>query len=120
MFLKLTGRGCQNQATLQNFKRVLREEKIAGKNVCYLKERSFDLLSFEGKCINFGASKQKLRQFEIRRFCDKMRPFCTISASTFWKIHPDIHTHIHVIIHIYIHTHTHTHKHTHTDIHTLT
>ena len=23
-------------------------------------------------------------------FCDKMRPFCTISASTFWKIHQDI------------------------------
>ena len=29
--------------------------------------------------------------FEIRPFCNKMRPFCTISASTFWKIHPDVH-----------------------------
>ena len=27
MFLKLTGRGCQNQATVQSFKRVLREAK---------------------------------------------------------------------------------------------
>ena len=26
----------------------------------------------------------------MRPFCDKMRPFGTISESTFWKIHLDI------------------------------
>ena len=31
-----------------------------------------------------------------------MRSFCTISASTFWKIQPDIHIHIRIHIHIYI------------------
>ena len=47
-------------------------------------------IKFEGKRIVFGASKPKLRRFEIRP-CYKMRPFGSISASTFWKIHPDIH-----------------------------
>ena len=47
------------------------------------------MLSFEGKCIDVGANKPKLRPFEIRAFCDKMRSFCTISASTFWKIQPE-------------------------------
>ena len=47
------------------------------------------MLSFEGKCIDVGANKPKLRRFEIRAFCDKMRSFCTISASTFWKIQPE-------------------------------
>ena len=61
----------------------------------------FDLLSLERKRIDFGANKPKLRRFELRAFCDKMRPSCTISGSTFWKIHPDIHT--------YIYTHTDTH-----------
>ena len=32
----------------------------------------------------------------------KMRPFCTISASTFWKIHPDLRTYIHTYVHTYI------------------
>ena len=64
--------------------------KIARKKFQLLKERSFDLLSFEGKGIDFETIKPKLRRFEIRAFCDEMRPFCTISASTFWKIHPDI------------------------------
>ena len=36
-----------------------------------------------------GANKPKLRRFEIRAFSDKMRFFCTISASTFWKIQPE-------------------------------
>ena len=47
------------------------------------------MLSFEGKRIDVGANKLKLRRFEIRAFCDKMRSFCTISASTFWKIQPE-------------------------------
>ena len=47
------------------------------------------MLSFEGKPIDVGANKPKLRRFEIRAFCDKMRSFCTVSASTFWKIQPE-------------------------------
>ena len=47
------------------------------------------MLSFEGKRIDVGANKPKLRPFEIRAFCDKMRSFCTISASTSWKIQPE-------------------------------
>ena len=47
------------------------------------------MLSFEGKRIDVGANKPKLRRFEIRAFCDKTRSFCTISASTFWKIQPE-------------------------------
>ena len=47
------------------------------------------MLSFEGKRIDVAANKLKLRRFEIRAFCDKMRSFCTISASTFWKIQPE-------------------------------
>ena len=54
------------------------------------------MLSFEGERIDFGAKKPKLRRFEIRAFCDKMRPLCTISASTFWKIHPDIYIYIYI------------------------
>ena len=47
--------------------------KIAGKKFQPLKERerSFDLLSFEGKRIDFGANKPKLRRFEIRAFVTK-------------------------------------------------
>ena len=63
--------------------------KIARKKFQRFKERSFDLLSFEGKRIDVGAKKPKLRRFEIRAFCVKMRSFCTISASTFWKIQPE-------------------------------
>ena len=47
------------------------------------------MLSFEGKRIDVGANKLKLRRFEIRAFCDKTRSFCTISASTFWKVQPE-------------------------------
>ena len=47
------------------------------------------MLSFEGKRIDVGANKPKLRRFEIRAFSDKMRSFCTISASAFWKIQPE-------------------------------
>ena len=60
--------------------------------------RSFSTAGTEGKRIDFGANKRKLRRFEIRPFCDKMRPFCTISVRSFWKTHPDIY------IYIYIHT----------------
>ena len=45
--------------------------------------------SFEGKRIDVGANKLKLGRFESRAFCDKMRSFCTTSASTFWKIQPE-------------------------------
>ena len=70
--------------------RLARREKSFVKNFSdSKKERSFDLLSFEGKRIDVGAIKPKLRRFEIRAFCDKMRSFCTISRSTFWKIQPE-------------------------------
>ena len=47
------------------------------------------MVSFEGKRIDVGANNLKLRRFEIRAFCDKTRSFCTISASTFWKVEPE-------------------------------
>ena len=47
------------------------------------------MLSFEGKRIDVGANKLKLRRFQIKAFCDKTRSFCTISASTFWKVQPE-------------------------------
>ena len=49
-----------------------------------------------------------------------MRSFCTIFASTSWKIHPDIHTYIHKYIYIYTYIQTHTYIHTYilTYIHT--
>ena len=92
---KLTGRRLSKSRYSTNFQaRFARREKSLVKNVCELKEKSFDLLFFEGKRVDFGANKPKLRRFEIRAFCDKMRPFCTISASTFWKIQPDIYWYI--------------------------
>ena len=39
-------------------------EKSLVKHFCDKKERSFNFLSFEGKRINFGVSKPKLRWFE--------------------------------------------------------
>ena len=69
--------------------RFARREKSLVKNFSVKKERSFHLLSFEGKPIDDGANKPKLRRFEISAFCDKMRSFCTVSASTFWKIQPE-------------------------------
>ena len=45
--------------------------KIARKKFQQLKERSFDLLSFEGKRIDVGANEPKLRRFEIRAFVTK-------------------------------------------------
>ena len=59
------------------------------------------MLSFEGKLIDFGANKPKLRRFEIRAFCDKMRPFCTISVSTFWKTHPDMYIRMYMSLCVY-------------------
>ena len=70
--------------------RFVRREKLLVKNVRNEKERSFDFLCFEGKRTDFAANKPKLRRLQIRPFCDKMRLFYTISASTFLKIHPDI------------------------------
>ena len=64
-------------------------EKSPVKSFSNKKKRSFNLLSFEVKPIDVGAKKPKLRPFEIRAFCDQMRSFCTISASTFWKIQPE-------------------------------
>ena len=57
--------------------------KVFIRTFCNYKERSSNFLSFEGKRIDFGVSKPKLRRFEIGRFCDKMRPFYTILAGTF-------------------------------------
>ena len=88
---KLTGRRLSKSRNGTNVRaRFARREKSLVKQFQRLKrERSFDLLSFEGKRIDVGANKLKLRRFEIRAFCDKMRSFCTISASTFWKIQPE-------------------------------
>ena len=52
--------------------------------------------------MDFGANKPKLRRFEIRAFCDKMRPFCTISGSTFWKTHPDICIYVYMYMYMYM------------------
>ena len=64
--------------------KIARKKSSAIKNrdlsICYLLKESASML---------GANKPKLRRFEIRAFCDKMRSFCTISASTFWKIQPE-------------------------------
>ena len=87
--------------------RFVRREKSLLRNFLDRKERYFDFLSFEGKRIDFGANKLKLRPFESRPFCDKMRPFFTISASTFWKIRPDVHTDIHTYRHTYRQTYIH-------------
>ena len=46
---------------------------------------SFDFLSFEGRRINFGANKPKLRRFEMRLFRDKMRPFVQFQRVPFGK-----------------------------------
>ena len=88
---RLTGRRLSKSRYSTNFHaRFVRREKSLVKKFCDKKERSFDFLPFEGKRIDFGVNKPKLRRFEIRPFGDKMRPFCTISGSTFWKIHPDV------------------------------
>ena len=87
---KLTGRRLSKSRYGTNVRaRFVRKEKSLLKNFSNQNERSFDLLSFEGKRIDVGANKLKLRRFETRAFCDKMRSFCTISASTFWKIQPE-------------------------------
>ena len=87
---KLTGRRLSKSRYGTNVRaRFTRREKSLVKNFSHQKERSFDLLSFEGKRIEVGANKLKLRLFEIRAFCDKTRSFCTISASTFWKVQPE-------------------------------
>ena len=109
---KLIGRRLSKSRYGTNVRaRFARRENSLVKNFSDQKERSFDLLSFEGKRIDVGANKLKLRRFEIRAFCDKMRSFCTISASTFWKIQPDIwqrkyiygnEIYIYIYIYIYI------------------
>ena len=87
---KLTGRRLSKIRYGTNVgARFARREKSLVKNFGDDKKRSFDLLSFEGKRIDVGANKPKLRRFEIRAFWDKMRSFCTISASTFWKVQPE-------------------------------
>ena len=58
--------------------RFARREKSLVKNFSDKKEGSFHLLSFQGKPIDVGANKPKLRRFEISAFCDKMRSFCTV------------------------------------------
>ena len=89
--------------------RFARREKSLVKHFCHQKGRSFDFLSFEGKRVDFGASKAKLRRFKIRRFCDKMRPFCTISASPFFGKSTQIYIHS-FILHSYISCHRHDHE----------
>ena len=68
----------------------MRERKKRSQNISAIKKRDLSIcLHFEGKRIDVGANKPKLRRFELRAFWDKMRSFCTISASTFWKIQPE-------------------------------
>ena len=59
-------------------------EKSLVTNCCNEKERSSNFLSFEEKCINFGADKPTLRRFEVNhQFCDN-KPVCPMSAEIFW------------------------------------
>ena len=68
----------------------MRERKKRSQKISAIKKRDLSIcLHFEGKRIDVGANKPKLRRFELRAFWDKMRSFCTISASTFWKIQPE-------------------------------
>ena len=68
----------------------MRERKKRSQNISAIKKRDLSIcLHSEGKRIDVGANKPKLRRFELRAFWDKMRSFCTISASTFWKIQPE-------------------------------
>ena len=68
----------------------MRERKKRSQNISAMEKRDLSIcLHFEGKRIDVGANKPKLRRFELRAFWDKMRSFCTISASTFWKIQPE-------------------------------
>ena len=55
--------------------RFVSTETSLVKNCCNWQERSSNSCLFEDKCFNFGAGKPKLRRFQIRRFCNKMRPF---------------------------------------------
>ena len=68
----------------------MRERKKRSQNISAIKKRDLSIcLHFEGKRIDVGANKPKLRRFELRAFWDKMRSFCTISANTSWKIQPE-------------------------------
>ena len=68
----------------------MRERKKRSQNISAIKKRDLSIcLHFEGKRIDVGANRPKLRRFELRAFWEKMRSFCTISASTFWKIQPE-------------------------------
>ena len=65
--------------------RFVRREKSLLK-VAAIKKGDLSIsCSFEGKCIDFGANKPKLRRFEIRSFCDKMRPFVQFQRVPFGK-----------------------------------
>ena len=68
----------------------MRERKKRSQNISAIKKTDLSIcLHFEGKRIDVGANKPKLRRFELRAFWDKMRSFCTNSANTFWKIQPE-------------------------------
>ena len=68
-----------------------RKGKIACKKFSRLKrERDLSICCLLKESASILEQTSRLRRFEIRAFCDKMRPFCTISASIFWKIPPDI------------------------------
>ena len=97
---KLTGSRQSKSRYSTNFQACFaRTGKSLAKKLQDKKDRSFDLLSFEGKRNDFGANKPKLRQFEIRAFFNEMRPFSTISVSTFLKIHPDTYMYICIYMH---------------------
>ena len=80
---KLAGSRLSKSRYSTNFEaHFVRRKKSLAKNFWHQKERSFDLLSFEGKHIDFEVNKPKLRRFEIRAFCDKMRPFLMLVKMT--------------------------------------
>ena len=54
--------------------RLVSTQKSIVKHLCYWQEGSFNFLSFEGKCISFGAGKPKFRWFKFGHFCDKKGP----------------------------------------------
>ena len=122
---KLTGSRLSKSRYSTNFQaRFVRRAKSLAKNVCD-KKRDLSI------CCLLKESASILEQTS-RSYGGlwQNRSFCTISASTFWKIHPHIHTYLHTYLPTYIHTyiqyihtyiytyiHTYMHAYIHTYIH---
>ena len=68
----------------------MRERKKRSQNISAIKKRDLSICYLLKESASMlEQNKPKLRRFELRAFWDKMRSFCTISASTFWKIQPE-------------------------------